>query len=56
MAGDNKKSSRGVAWVAPDREGLLALDDIAEVHWHLHAQPRSAWTQEIDLRPFKDPF
>jgi len=40
----------------PDREGLLALDDIAEVYWHLHGQPRSAWTQELDLRPFKEPF
>jgi NAD(P)-dependent dehydrogenase (short-subunit alcohol dehydrogenase family) len=47
---------RSRASAPPDREGLLALDDIAEVYWHLHAQPRSAWTQEIDLRPFKEPF
>ncbi|HTB74027.1 MAG TPA: SDR family NAD(P)-dependent oxidoreductase [Polyangiaceae bacterium] len=39
-----------------DAEGLLALEDIADVYWHLHAQPRSAWTQELDLRPFKEPF
>ena len=39
-----------------DPEGLLALQDIADVYWHLHAQPRSAWTQELDLRPFKEPF
>jgi NAD(P)-dependent dehydrogenase (short-subunit alcohol dehydrogenase family) len=39
-----------------DRDGLLALNDIADVYWHLHAQPRSAWTQELDLRPFKEPF
>jgi NAD(P)-dependent dehydrogenase (short-subunit alcohol dehydrogenase family) len=39
-----------------DGEGLLALNDIADVYWHLHAQPRSAWTQELDLRPFKEPF
>jgi NAD(P)-dependent dehydrogenase (short-subunit alcohol dehydrogenase family) len=33
-----------------DHGGLLALNDIADVYWHLHAQPRSAWTQELDLR------
>jgi NAD(P)-dependent dehydrogenase (short-subunit alcohol dehydrogenase family) len=41
---------------ATDPEGLRALQDIADVYWHLHAQPRSAWTQELDLRPFKQPF
>jgi NAD(P)-dependent dehydrogenase (short-subunit alcohol dehydrogenase family) len=37
-------------------DGLLGLDAIAEVYWHLHAQPRSAWTQELDLRPYKEQF
>jgi len=37
-------------------DGLLDLDAIAEVFWHLHRQPRSAWTQEIDLRPYKESF
>jgi NAD(P)-dependent dehydrogenase (short-subunit alcohol dehydrogenase family) len=37
-------------------DGLLGLDAIAEVYWHLHTQPRSAWTQELDLRPYKEPF
>jgi len=36
--------------------GLLEIDAIAETYWQLHAQPPSAWTQEIDLRPFKEPF
>ena len=40
----------------PDADGLLVLDDIADVYWHLHAQPRSAWTQELDLRPYREPF
>jgi len=34
-------------------DGLLAIDAIAETYWHIHRQPRSAWTQEVDLRPFK---
>lgn len=34
-------------------DGALQLEDIAEA---LHSQPRSAWTQELDLRPFKESF
>jgi NAD(P)-dependent dehydrogenase (short-subunit alcohol dehydrogenase family) len=37
-------------------EGALQLEDIAEAYWYLHSQPRSAWTQELDLRPFKESF
>jgi len=34
--------------------GLLGFDAIAENSGMLHRQPRSAWTQELDLRPFKE--
>lgn len=37
-------------------DGLLGIEAIAENYWHIHRQPRSAWTQELDLRPFKEPF
>lgn len=37
-------------------DGLLGIDAIAETYWHIHRQPRSAWTQEVDLRPFKEQF
>jgi NAD(P)-dependent dehydrogenase (short-subunit alcohol dehydrogenase family) len=37
-------------------DGLLDIDAIASTYWQLHRQPRSAWAQEIDLRPFKEPF
>lgn len=37
-------------------DGLLDLDAIAETYWSLHRQPRSVWTHELDLRPFKEPF
>jgi NAD(P)-dependent dehydrogenase (short-subunit alcohol dehydrogenase family) len=35
-----------------ERDGILSPDAIAEVYWQLHRQPRSAWTQEMDLRPW----
>ncbi len=41
---------------AGEDDGLLNIDAIAENYWHIHRQPRSAWTQELDLRPFKETF
>jgi NAD(P)-dependent dehydrogenase (short-subunit alcohol dehydrogenase family) len=37
-------------------DGLLKLEAVAESYWHLSRQDPSAWTQEIDLRPFKENF
>jgi NAD(P)-dependent dehydrogenase (short-subunit alcohol dehydrogenase family) len=34
----------------------LAPKDIAETYWLLHRQERSAWTQELDLRPWAEKF
>ncbi|KAK2607769.1 hypothetical protein N8I77_006421 [Diaporthe amygdali] len=39
---------------APD--GLISPDSIAEEYWHLHTQHRSAFTQELDLRPYVEKF
>jgi NAD(P)-dependent dehydrogenase (short-subunit alcohol dehydrogenase family) len=36
--------------------GAMKPEDIAEAYWQLHAQPRSAWTHEIDLRPWCEKF
>jgi NAD(P)-dependent dehydrogenase (short-subunit alcohol dehydrogenase family) len=36
--------------------GMLEIKAIAETYWHLHVQHRSAWTQELDVRPFKERF
>ena len=37
-------------------DGILNPEEIAEVYWQLHLQKRSAWTQEMDLRPWMEPF
>lgn len=37
-------------------DGLLNIDAIAEAYWTLHHQHRSAWTQELDLRPWAENF
>jgi len=37
-------------------EGMLQPDAIADAFWTLHAQQPSAWTLELDLRPYKEPF
>ena len=37
-------------------DGMLGTDAIAELFWQLHAQPRSAWTFEADLRPWAEKF
>ena len=37
-------------------DGALHPDAIAETYWQIHAQPRSAWAHEVDLRPWKEPF
>jgi len=37
-------------------DGLLNIDAIAEAYWILHQQHRSAWTLELDLRPWAEAF
>ena len=53
------------AWIAEnfperyalkERDGILNPEHIAEAYWQLHRQPRSAWTHELDLRPWLETF
>jgi NAD(P)-dependent dehydrogenase (short-subunit alcohol dehydrogenase family) len=37
-------------------DGILNPDAIAENYWQLHQQHRSAWTHEMDLRPWQEKF
>ena len=34
--------------------GMLDVDAIADAFWTLHTQHPSAWTWELDVRPFKE--
>lgn len=38
------------------QDGLLHPDAIAEVYWDMHHQHRSAWTLELDVRPWSESF
>ena len=37
-----------------DQGGILNPEHIADAYWMLHAQPRDAWTHELDLRPWME--
>lgn len=39
----------------PD-DGSMKPDQLAEIYWQLHTQPRSAWTFESDVRPYMEPW
>ncbi|MFI4931197.1 MAG: SDR family oxidoreductase [Burkholderiales bacterium] len=39
-----------------DKDGILNPDAIADNYWMLHQQQRSAWTHELDLRPWIEKF
>jgi hypothetical protein len=39
-----------------DQAGILDPEAIAENYWRLHQQARSAWTHELDLRPWMEPW
>ena len=56
IGGDYARSRFPDFVAAKGKDGLLAPADIADAYWALHHQPRSAWTHELDLRPFREPF
>ncbi|GGB72270.1 SDR family oxidoreductase [Henriciella pelagia] len=39
-----------------DHDGILNPEAIADAYWMLHTQERSAWTHELDLRPWMESF
>ncbi len=55
---DGQILSERYADLAKERpeDGLLAPDAIAEAYLYLHRQHRSAWSHELDLRPWIEKF
>ena len=37
-------------------DGVMNIDDMAAQYWMLHRQPKTTWTLELDLRPYKENF
>jgi NAD(P)-dependent dehydrogenase (short-subunit alcohol dehydrogenase family) len=56
IAGDRVLSRNPQLRDQRGEDGLLDPDAIAEAFWYLHHQARSAWTLELDLRPWKESF
>jgi NAD(P)-dependent dehydrogenase (short-subunit alcohol dehydrogenase family) len=55
---DGQINTPSIREMMPDREEhtMLSPDAIAETYWQLHAQDRTAWTLEADLRPSVESF
>ena len=57
---DGAIDTRFIAENFPERyalkaqDGILDPEHIAENYWRLHCQHRSAWTHELDLRPWSE--
>jgi NAD(P)-dependent dehydrogenase (short-subunit alcohol dehydrogenase family) len=56
IEGDQLLSRFPAAKERAGEDGMLQPDAIADAYFMLHAQPRSAWTLELDLRPYKESF
>ena len=56
IAGDRLLSRAPQLREQRGEDGLLGPDAIAEAFWNLHQQQRSAWTLELDLRPWSESF
>jgi len=48
------RSSFPERYALKEQDGILNPEHIADNYWHLHAQPRDAWTFELDLRPYME--
>lgn len=54
--GERLRAGAPARFEAAGPDGLLGIDAIADTYWHIHRQDRTAWTQEVDLRPYQENF
>jgi NAD(P)-dependent dehydrogenase (short-subunit alcohol dehydrogenase family) len=55
---DSAIDSEFLRGLLPDRgpERFLNTDDISEAYFRIHEQRKGAWTHELDMRPYGEPF
>ena len=51
---ENTKTFLPDLYASKGEDGIIQPDELAEVYWQLHNQPRSAWTFEMDVRPYNE--
>jgi NAD(P)-dependent dehydrogenase (short-subunit alcohol dehydrogenase family) len=56
IAGDRLIKARPELARSMGEARLIELDGIVDSYWHLHRQPRRAWTFELDLRTSQEPW
>ena len=62
MSNRLKNNSEKIKELFPDiyalkeKDGILQPEAIADAYWFVHTQHRSAWTHELDLRPYMEKF
>lgn len=39
-----------------ENQGMVNPSDVGELYWYLHQQARTAWTHEMDMRPWIETF
>lgn len=52
--GDRAQTNFGTYLDKLNEDGALEPAAIADAYWMVHSQHRSAWTHEVDLRPFSE--
>jgi NAD(P)-dependent dehydrogenase (short-subunit alcohol dehydrogenase family) len=51
-----RRAAAGDDALAFPEDSLMNLTSIAEAYWSLSQQKRDAWTHELDIRPFVEPW
>jgi len=56
IGGDKVRENFPEFFEARGDDGVLNIQDMADAYWMLHSQPKTTWTLDLDLRPYKEPF